>query len=46
MFILFVMRQWGQKLNKDVYVLLGLGLIVLVEQELINQYAIIEDDEK
>jgi hypothetical protein len=27
------MRQWGQKLNKDLYMLLGLGMMVLVEQE-------------
>jgi hypothetical protein len=43
MFILFVLRQWGQKLNKDLYILLGLGMMVLVEQEYNAISSIIEN---
>jgi hypothetical protein len=38
------MRQWGQKLNKDLYLLLGLGLLTLLEQEFSSK--IIENDNK
>lgn len=34
MFILFVLRQWGQRLSRNWYIILGLGLVSIVEEEL------------
>lgn len=33
MFVLFVLRQWGQRMNRDMYLILALCLMVIVDVE-------------
>ena len=31
MFVLFVLRQWGQRVNRNVYAIMAIGLIAVLE---------------
>lgn len=31
MFVLWVLRQWGQRLNADLYAMLAVGLVAVLE---------------
>ena len=31
MFVLFILRQWGQRIDRMLYLIMGFGLILIVE---------------
>ena len=33
MFVLFVLRQWGQRLSRELYTILGMGVMIIIEEE-------------
>mgnify|MGYP006995463166 CR=1 FL=1 len=30
MFVLFVLRQWGQRLNRELYIFMAIGLMIIM----------------